>query len=252
MLLFGVLGFIVLVFLLLVAFGGTQAPVVKRPDMPALKNMGLVIAEDNVKHAGWSEVVAYDATGQDRSLRDRRDWRVCFQRPAAGKQVVDRAEPLSVIDNREQRKAGEVWLGVVHTDEDCNKLGNDFGVASRVYDLTGSPGTNAIPNLYHYTAHMARLAFGEDASIRVTRIPVKNADGKTEKPSRLDLIKEQVLGEKGIKADDSDEIGSGWDDWMICTQIPNYVLDQATPWNGTVVELNVVRYGDNCSNPTMP
>jgi hypothetical protein len=230
-----------LVYVVLFAFGSPSSDTKTATDtgaatgkpMPSVLSKGLEIAVGTVKDAKWGTAEIYDATGQDRSFGDKRNWQVCFQAPAAGATHTGDARDLgdqkSAIDDHAGRDAGQVWLGVVKTDESCTKLGGNYGVVQRVYNLDKEPGSNVAPNLYGYTPHMARIAFGDDASIRVLRL---NGTAKSLKA----LIKEHLTREK--VDDGSADVSGGWEGWKVCQQNPQ----PNERWDGRVVTLKVVDY----------
>ncbi len=72
--------------------------------VPGLAGKGLQTAEDDAHSAGFSNVVTHDASGRGRVQILYRDWKVCFQAPAAGTTVAT---------------SSKVDLGVVKLAEAC-------------------------------------------------------------------------------------------------------------------------------------
>jgi hypothetical protein len=56
--------------------------------MPALVGRNLQTAKDQLHAKGSYLLVEVDAKGQNRELAVDRDWRVCWQKPAAGAKVT--------------------------------------------------------------------------------------------------------------------------------------------------------------------
>lgn len=127
------------IFILLITGGSSRDA-----DLPALGGKGLAWAVDDLKDAGFESVSAYDAWGRNRNSQDDREWRVCFQRPAAGEQ------PTSVT----------VQLGVVLVTQECpsETEGGDQGVRHAVQGI--------MPDVIRRTPYMVREDFGDDASLR--------------------------------------------------------------------------------------
>lgn len=72
-------------------------------ELPDLVGKGLQYAQNAAQRAGFERLWSHDATGRDREQIDDRNWRVCFQEPAAGS-----VDPSTRID-----------FGVVELDESC-------------------------------------------------------------------------------------------------------------------------------------
>lgn len=57
--------------------------------LPNLVGKGLQVAQDRAQAAGFRRMTSHDASGRERVQIFDRDWRVCFQSPAAGRHAAD-------------------------------------------------------------------------------------------------------------------------------------------------------------------
>jgi hypothetical protein len=175
---------LVLVFLLV---GKVQAS--QDASLPALETKGLKWAQARATSAGFGKLTSYDSLGRDRGQRDAQAWQVCFVTPDPGSHA----------------RSTLIEFGVVRLEETCPA--KDQG---RI-----DPAGQTMPNLYNRTAYMARVAFGDDASIRIVDVVSKN------------------------------EVTRGLGDYRICTQEPA----AGQPWDGVPVKLAVVPFDDDCAHP---
>jgi hypothetical protein len=157
--------------------------------LPQLETKGLKWAEARANTAGFDNVTSHDALGRDRGQRDTKSWQVCFMRPGSGKHT----------------RNTEIELGVVRLSEKCPS--SDQGRIERAGAI--------MPNLLGRTAYMARVALGDDASIRF-----------------VDVVSQSAIDHN---------LG----DYRICTQEPA----AGEPWDGVPVKAAVVPYNDDCAHP---
>ncbi|WP_457031413.1 PASTA domain-containing protein [Kitasatospora sp. P5_F3] len=71
--------------------------------LPTFTGMGLQTAQDRAQAAGFYALRSHDALGRSRTQIDDRNWKVCFQAPAAGQRATG-----AVVD-----------FGTVKLDEQC-------------------------------------------------------------------------------------------------------------------------------------
>jgi hypothetical protein len=109
--------------------------------LPNLVGKGLQVAQDRSQAAGFRKLSSHDSLGRARHQILDRDWRVCFQRPAAGRR------PSSTT----------VDFGVVRLDERCP--GTDQGAAKV------KKATVVMPDLGGKSGAIAIAALGGNASI---------------------------------------------------------------------------------------
>lgn len=194
--------------------------------MPDIQNkgIGLQFAMSRLSHENW-HAYAYDANGENRGIRDQRDWKVCTQDVKA--------------DARPKRRV--VNLGAVQTGETCplQPYGQpDYGTLPQVYSSATKAGNNRVPHLIGYTPFMTREAFGGDASIQVVKLPLKETTTTREE---IILKLEKLLNWNDTKVEEKAETVSGTPgDWVICHQS----LDPDTVWNGRVLTLWVIPADD--------
>ena len=157
--------------------------------LPQLETKGLKWAEARANTAGFDDVKSYDSLGRTRGQRDVKSWMVCFMTPGSGN----------------HRRSTNVELGVVRLSEKCPTT--DQGRIDRAGAV--------MPNLLGRTAYMARVALGDDASIRFVDVVSKS------------------------------EVDHGLGDYRICTQEPA----EGQAWDGLPVKAAVVPYNDSCAHP---
>lgn len=109
--------------------------------LPNLVGKGLQSAQDRAQDAGFRRLGSHDALGRERVQVFDREWRVCFQSPAPGRQAVD----------------SEVELGAVKLAEACPA--KDRGEA-RIAEAGAT-----MPNLRGISARAALSALGHGASV---------------------------------------------------------------------------------------
>lgn len=175
---------LVLIFLIVGRVRGSQ-----ESTLPRLETKGLKWAEARAGIAGFENVETHDALGRNRGQRDTKSWMVCFQLPSPGTYAH-----RTVVE-----------LGVVRLSERCPST--DQGRINRAGAV--------MPNLLGRTAYIARVALGDDASIRF-----------------VDVVSRR-------------EIDSNLGDYRICTQEPA----AGEPWDGVPVKSAVVPYHDDCAHP---
>ena len=112
--------------------------------MPNFIGKGLQTAQDDAQAAGLSNLTSHDATGRARHQILDRDWKVCFQTPAAGAAV---------------RSDTTVDFGVVKLDEACPATGLGTQAPS-----PASQG-QAMPDLTGKSLNVARESLPSDTSI---------------------------------------------------------------------------------------
>jgi hypothetical protein len=78
-------------------------PQAKTADLPNFVGMGLQSAQDKSQAAGFYLLTSHDALGRSRMQLDDRNWKVCTQSPAAGRQDT----------------GVKVDMGAVKVDEQC-------------------------------------------------------------------------------------------------------------------------------------
>jgi hypothetical protein len=133
-----ILGLPVVLVLLFLVVGRIQSG--QSSTLPDLRTKGLKWAQTRSQEAGFSTVTTHDALGRDRSPRDAKAWKVCFQVPEPG----------------DHARKTDVQLGVVRVSETCPTT--DQG---RIQKATAT-----MPNLVNRTAYMVTVSLGEDASVR--------------------------------------------------------------------------------------
>lgn len=111
--------------------------------LPNLVGQGLQSAQDAAQAAGFHNLASSDALGRDRMQVDDRNWKVCFQSPAAG----------------QADSAAKVTFSAVKLDETCPASPQNPGVAGV------APG-GTVPNVVGKSANVAVAAFPRNASIR--------------------------------------------------------------------------------------
>jgi hypothetical protein len=112
-----------------------------RQTLPDLIGKGLQAAQNRAQGAGFQRMTSHDASGRERVQILDRDWKVCFQKPAAGRHPAD-----TKID-----------FGTVKLDERCP--GRDqAGAPVR-------PAGSAMPDLRGWSAAAAVKVLGTDASV---------------------------------------------------------------------------------------
>jgi beta-lactam-binding protein with PASTA domain len=96
--------------------------------VPDFVGKGLRTAQDDAQAAGFSDLSSHDASGRGRLQIVARDWKVCFQTPAAGSTVSS---------------GSQIDFGVVKLDEACPATGQGAQSPSPISegqampDLTG-------------------------------------------------------------------------------------------------------------------
>jgi hypothetical protein len=128
-----------LVFWLVGSSGGSSGAA---KTLPEVRPKGLQWARAEIKDAGFNKPEAYDSLGRDRSWRNDREWKVCFETPRAGRQPGNSA----------------VKLGVVKVVESCPPPDQDQGV----YE----PAVKTMPDLTDRTAFVTSKILGPNASVR--------------------------------------------------------------------------------------
>lgn len=111
--------------------------------LPNLVGQGLQSAQDAAQAAGFYNLASSDALGRDRMQIDDRNWKVCFQSPAAG----------------QADSSAKVTFSAVKLDETCPASPQNPGVAGV------APG-GTVPNVVGKSANVAVAAFPSNASIR--------------------------------------------------------------------------------------
>ncbi|MFF1874295.1 hypothetical protein [Kitasatospora herbaricolor] len=120
---------------------GAAAP--KQAELPDLVGKGLQSAQDASQAAGFYALTSHDALGRARNQIDDRNWKVCTQAPAPGRQATD-----STVD-----------LGAVKLDETCPAA--DQGTAPQ-------PKAGAtMPDFKGKAASVARGALDKSTSLTV-------------------------------------------------------------------------------------
>ncbi|WP_431780567.1 hypothetical protein [Streptomyces chumphonensis] len=112
--------------------------------LPDLTGKGLQAAQDAAQEAGFSDLTSHDSAGRDRMQAFDRNWKVCFQTPAAGEHPVD----------------VEVDFGTVKLEEDCP-----------AQDVTGTgpdAAEGTMPDVVGESANVARDALPDNTSITVS------------------------------------------------------------------------------------
>src|SRR6266536_4973415 len=112
--------------------------------MPNLIGKGLQTAQDDAQAAGLSSLTSHDATGRARHQILDRDWKVCFQAPAAGAAV---------------NSGTTVDFGVVKLDETCPATDQGTQVPS------AAAQGQAMPDLIGKSLNVARDSLPSDTSI---------------------------------------------------------------------------------------
>jgi hypothetical protein len=122
----------------------TVAPPDKTAQLPDLVGKGLQVAQDSAQAAGFFSLSSHDASGRGRSQVLDRNWKVCFQQPAAGL--------LST--------STKVDFGAVELTEVCPAT--DLGTTPS--SAAGTP-PSVMPELVGKSVNVAKTALGSDASV---------------------------------------------------------------------------------------
>ncbi|MBB1244264.1 PASTA domain-containing protein [Streptomyces durbertensis] len=165
--------------------GGGEAsasatPTAAEAALPDLVGKGLLSAREAAGEAGFEEVGSHDALGRARGQALQRNWKVCFQEPAAGRHPADT----------------EVDLGVVKLDEECpEKDGEVEEAKDSMPDFSGKSARAARRSLDDSTSIEVRDVSGEkrvvvmESNWRVCGQSPEPGAKLTGQPVRLDVVK---------------------------------------------------------------
>ncbi|MBW1598250.1 PASTA domain-containing protein [Streptomyces sp. JJ38] len=121
-------------------------PATETAELPDLTGKGLQVAQDAAQAAGFHVLTSHDSAGRDRKQAFDRNWKVCFQTPAAGEHPTDI----------------EVDFGTVKLEEDCP--------AQDVKDSAPEATEGTMPDVVGESANVARDALPDNASITVNDV----------------------------------------------------------------------------------
>ncbi|MFF8974282.1 PASTA domain-containing protein [Streptomyces sp. NPDC014995] len=122
--------------------GTTKSDDADKASLPDMKGKGLQSAQDQAQAAGFYNLTSHDALGRGRMQVLDRNWKVCFQTPAAGTRSTD----------------VEVDFGTVKLEENCPA--KDAGAAVKEAGAT-------MPDFVGKSVNVARQALDSSTSITV-------------------------------------------------------------------------------------
>jgi hypothetical protein len=137
------------------AAGDSNATASATPELGTLPNLvgkGLQSAQDAAQAAGFYGLTSHDSLGRARHQVLDRDWKVCFQTPAAGEHGTDATVDLGAVKLEEDCPAKDATAPAKASGTMPNLVGKSLAAARNALDastsITSTDATNQDRNIF--------------------------------------------------------------------------------------------------------